>query len=223
MSRMVLTTPSRSHFRADVVTREREGGHLAAAALEAPAELDVFHQRHVRIAAQRVEGLAADEDGLVARRDAAPARALVHEPGDHPEYAAGVVEADVEAARDDAGIAGRSVHGGERAVGQVACRRGGRAGRRRAPRARPRSSGGRGRGGSREADRRRSAPRLAAVASVLPPSTRTISAPGKRATRSGSSRSRLARLVEGGDDDADQKTRRRESHGLRSVSLRLQS
>src|SRR6202795_2521497 len=75
---------------------EAQGGQLATT-LEAPAELDVFHQRHVRIAAQGVKGLPADEDGLVARRDAAPAGALVHEPGDHPEHGPRVAQAASEA------------------------------------------------------------------------------------------------------------------------------
>src|ERR1700730_12619907 len=64
-----------------------EGGE-AAAGLEAPAQLDVLHQRNVRVAAHRLEVFAPHEDGLVAGADARGARPRVHEPGDDSEDAA---------------------------------------------------------------------------------------------------------------------------------------
>jgi hypothetical protein len=64
--------------------------------LVAARELDVLHQRHVQIAAHRLEDLAPDEDRLIARRDAARARAQVHEEGDHAKHRARAVEADIE-------------------------------------------------------------------------------------------------------------------------------
>lgn len=188
---------------------EAQGGQLPAA-LEAPAELDVFHQRHVRIAAQSFKGLSTDEDGLVARRDAAPAGALVHEPGDHPEHAPRVVEADVEAPRDDAGIAGRGFHGGEGAVGQervgveeeqdVAARR-----------ARARVHLARAPAGAREQANLRRARRDGGRRVRAAAIHQDDLGAGEARHEIGQQAFEVGRLVEGGDDDADQKARRRRS------------
>src|SRR5260370_2241599 len=101
--------------------RGRDGkphGTLPPVALETPAQLHVFHQRHLRVAVHGLEDLATDEDGLVSRGDPAPPGAQVHEPGDHPEYGTRVVEAHIEAAADDPRILDRHFDCGKRPVGQ---------------------------------------------------------------------------------------------------------
>src|SRR5258705_153527 len=68
-----------------------EGGQ-APAGLEAPAQLDVIHQRDVRIATHRLEVGAPQEDSLATSANARGARARVHEPGDHSEATVATVE-----------------------------------------------------------------------------------------------------------------------------------
>src|SRR5258705_11462430 len=62
------------------------------AALQPAAQLDVLHQRDLGVAADRLEIGAAHEDRLIAGADAGGPGARVHEPGDHPEERALVVE-----------------------------------------------------------------------------------------------------------------------------------
>ena len=89
-----------------------------ASSLEAAAELDVLHQRNVRIAAHRLEDLAANEDGLIARGDAAPARPQVHEEGDHRQDRPRAVEAHVESPAHHGGVGEGVAHGCEGAIGE---------------------------------------------------------------------------------------------------------
>ncbi len=118
MRRMVRATPS-------LLPLARGGAHALAQArhppqaTEPPRQLDVLHERDGRVAAQRLEGGAPHEDGLVAGEDAGQARAQVHEGGDHPEGPARVVEDDVEPAAHDPQVAERARDGALEARGQM--------------------------------------------------------------------------------------------------------
>ena len=72
-STIVRHGPSRSQRRPEVTMRWRQAQRCARGALETARERDVFHQRLVGIAADRLEQRALDEDALVAGRDAASA------------------------------------------------------------------------------------------------------------------------------------------------------
>src|SRR5262245_60010047 len=118
MSAMVRRAASRSPL-AGRRRHARPKGSEPSAPLEAPAELDVLHEGDVGIATHGLEDALPYEDGLIARRDPAPAGAKVHEAGDHAEHRARAVEADIEAPAYHACIVERGRNDPERAVGEA--------------------------------------------------------------------------------------------------------
>ena len=129
----------------------------ACGALQALRQLDVLHQRLVRIAADRVEERALDEDALIAGRDARQPRAQVHHRGDEPQDAGTPRDRHVEPAPATPRSAQIVAGWRERRWRAGANPRGGTAGRRRSPPRLPRSSVPRGRAG-RQTRGRRAAP-----------------------------------------------------------------
>ena len=150
MSPTVRSGPSRSHLRAEVVTRRRSA-RTRPRRLSRAAQLDVLHQRDLGVAADRLEVGAAHEDRLIPGADAGSPGARVHEPGDHAEEGALVVEAHVEAAARHPGLGERRLDGLAPPRRAGACRRAGTAACRRPPPAPRDSSGAPGRGRSRGA------------------------------------------------------------------------
>ena len=185
-------------------------GYLPPAALETAAQLHIFHQRHLRVAVHSLEDLATDENGLVSRRDAAPPGAHVHEPGDHPEHGAWIVEAHIEVAADDPRLRDRRFDGDERPIGQprvrvkeeedLAAR--GTCARVHLARA---SAGALEQANAREA-RRHGHRRIPAAAIHQDDLGR-----GEARLEIGQQALQIGRFVEDGNDDADQESRRRRS------------
>ncbi|MDT4883070.1 hypothetical protein FQZ97_1190800 [compost metagenome] len=82
------------------------------------AEFDVFHQGLIGVATHGFEGLADDEDGLIAGGDARPAGAQVHQAGDHAQHGVRPVDDHIKATPQGGGLQHRLAHGGEGAFGQ---------------------------------------------------------------------------------------------------------